>query len=102
MLKQSRFIFAITLVICMAAEACAQSSGRAEVVRIAYPSRGVTVLPLRIPQVQGLFHQENLEAELIQMKAGITVVALTTGDLDYGAPTRTRRKSKLCFSVTAR
>jgi NitT/TauT family transport system substrate-binding protein len=27
-----------------------------------------------------------LEAELIQMRAGITLTALTTGDLDYGAP----------------
>ena len=74
------------LVIGMVAEARAQTAGKAEVVRIAYPSRGVTVLPLRIAQVQGFFQQERLEAELIQMRAGITVTALTTGDLDFGAP----------------
>jgi NitT/TauT family transport system substrate-binding protein len=85
-LKQSRVIFAIMLVIGMVAEARAQTAGKAEVVRIAYPSRGVTVLPLRIAQVQGFFQQERLEAELIQMRAGITVTALTTGDLDFGAP----------------
>jgi len=84
--KQSRFIFAIMLVIGMVAEARAQTEGKAEVVRIAYPSRGVTVLPLRIAQVQGFFQQERLEAELIQMRAGITVTALTAGDLDFGAP----------------
>ncbi len=78
-LKQSRVIFAIMLVIGMVAEARAQTAGKAEVVRIAYPSRGVTVLPLRIAQVQGFFQQERLEAELIQMRAGITVTALTTG-----------------------
>lgn len=63
-----------------------QASGKSETVRIAYPSRGVTVLPLRIAQVQGFFQQERLEAELIQMRAGITVAALITGDIDYGAP----------------
>ncbi|MGH7874664.1 MAG: ABC transporter substrate-binding protein [Candidatus Binatia bacterium] len=68
------------------APARAQTVAKAEIVRIAYPSRGVTVLPLRIAQVQGFFHQENLDAELIQMRAGITVAALTTGNLDYGAP----------------
>ena len=84
--KQSRVIFAIVLVIGMVTQALAQTAGKAERVRIAYPSRGVTVLPLRIAQVQGFFQQEHLEAELIQMRAGITVAALTTGDLDYGAP----------------
>jgi ABC-type nitrate/sulfonate/bicarbonate transport system substrate-binding protein len=64
----------------------AQPALKAEIVKIAYPSRGVTVLPLRIAQVQGFFQQERLEAELIQMRAGITVTALTTGDLDFGAP----------------
>jgi ABC-type nitrate/sulfonate/bicarbonate transport system substrate-binding protein len=58
-----------------------------ELIRIAYPSRGITVLPLRLAQVQGYFQQERLEAELIQMRAGITVAALTTGDIQYGAPT---------------
>ena len=85
-LKQSRVIFAIMLVIGMVAEARAQTTAKAETVRIAYPSRGVTVLPLRIAQVQGFFQQERLEAELIQMRAGITVTALTPGDLDFGAP----------------
>jgi ABC-type nitrate/sulfonate/bicarbonate transport system substrate-binding protein len=69
----------------MVAEAQAPNAAKAETIRIAYPSRGVTVLPLRIAQVQGFFQQERLEAELIQMRAGITVAALTTGDLDYGA-----------------
>ena len=68
------------------AQAEAQTASKTETVRIAYPSRGVTVLPLRIAQVQGFFRQERLEAELIQMRANITLTALSTGDLDYGAP----------------
>jgi ABC-type nitrate/sulfonate/bicarbonate transport system substrate-binding protein len=78
-------IFTGVLMIGMVAEAQAPNAAKAETIRIAYPSRGVTVLPLRIAQVQGFFQQERLEAELIQMRAGITVAALTTGDLDYGA-----------------
>lgn len=62
------------------------SAAKAEKVRIAYPSRGITVLPLRIAQVKGFFKDERLEPEIIQMRAGITVTALSTGDVDYGAP----------------
>ena len=86
MVKQVRIIFWFLLALCVSAQVCAQPAGKSETVRIAYPSRGVTVLPLRIAQVQGFFHQERLDAELIQMRAGITLTALTTGDLDYGAP----------------
>jgi NitT/TauT family transport system substrate-binding protein len=81
-----RIVVALLLPLGVSAEAYAQPASKTETVRIAYPSRGVTVLPLRIAQVQGFFHQERLEAELIQMRAGITLTALTTGDLDYGAP----------------
>ena len=81
-----RIVVALLLPLGVSVEAYAQPAGKSETVRIAYPSRGVTVLPLRIAQVEGFFHQERLDAELIQMRAGITLTALTTGDLDYGAP----------------
>lgn len=84
--REIAVIFTGVLMIGMVAEVQAPNAAKAETIRIAYPSRGVTVLPLRIAQVQGFFQQERLEAELIQMRAGITVAALTTGDLDYGAP----------------
>lgn len=86
MIKPLASILVLGLVLWGSAQAQAQTPGKAETVRIAYPSRGVTVLPLRIAQVQGFFQQERLEAELIQMRANITLTALTTGDLDYGAP----------------
>ena len=86
----SRTRLAVVAVILLWLSPAAQSRGQtpvtSETVRIAYPSRGVTVLPLRIAQVQGFFQQERIEAELIQMRAGITVAALSTGDIDYGAP----------------
>ena len=62
-----------------------QIPAKTEKVKIAYPSRGITVLPLRIAQVKGFFRDEGLESEIIQMRAGVIVTALTTGDIDYGS-----------------
>ena len=72
--------------LCAAERAAAQSAGRIEKITIGYPSRGITVLPLRVAQVKGFFRAEGIEPEIIQMRAAVTVTALTTGDIDYGAP----------------
>lgn len=91
MSQQYRLIFARLVTVLGLAfrsqHAYAQTAGKNELIRIAYPSRGITVLPLRLAQVQGYFQQEHLVAEIIQMRAAITVTALTTGDIHYGAPT---------------
>ncbi len=71
---------------CAGQQAPAQASGRSEKVKIAYPSRGITVLPLRIAQIKGFFRDEGLDLEFIQMSVGVTITALTTGDIDYAAP----------------
>jgi NitT/TauT family transport system substrate-binding protein len=68
-----------------AQQAPLQLAAKTEKVRIGYPSRGITVLPLRIAQVKGFFKDERFEPELIQMRAGVIVTALSTGDIDYGA-----------------
>ena len=85
------FAVFVTLAVLLILEATGQQAwpqltAKYEKVRIAYPSRGLTVLPLRIGQVKGFFRDEALEAEIIQMRAGVAVTALTTGDIDYGAP----------------
>lgn len=81
-----RIVFTLGLVF-LSIRAEAQTAAVTEKIRIAYPSRGITVLPLRLAQTQGFFQQERLDAELIQMRAAITVTALSTGDIQYGAPT---------------
>ena len=80
------FLIAALGLACLPVRAQAQSAAKNELIRIAYPSRGMTILPLRLGQTQGYFQQERLDAEIIQMRAGITVTALTTGDINYGAP----------------
>jgi len=81
-----RIVFTLGLVF-LPIRAEAQTAAVTKKIRIAYPSRGMTVLPLRLAQTQGFFQQERLDAELIQMRAAITVTALSTGDIQYGAPT---------------
>jgi len=81
-----RIVFSLGLVF-LPIRAEAQTAAVTEKIRIAYPSRGITVLPLRLAQTEGFFQQERLDAELIQMRAAITVTALSTGDIQYGAPT---------------
>lgn len=82
--------FILLAIITVASELSAQQAqhqaSKTEKIRIGYPSRGITVLPLRIAQVRGFFRDERLEPELIQMRAGILLTALTTRELDYGAP----------------
>ena len=58
---------------------------KTEKVKIGYPSRGITVLSLRIAHVKGFFRDEGLEPEIIQMRAGVIITALSTGDIDYGS-----------------
>jgi NitT/TauT family transport system substrate-binding protein len=79
-------IFAALLTIAFTPPGYAQTSTANEIVKIGYPSRGITELPLRIAQTQGFFQQERLDVQVIQMRANITIAALSTGDLDYGAP----------------
>jgi len=81
-----RIVFTLGLVF-LPIRAEAQTAAVTEKIRIAYPSRGITVLPLRLAQTEGFFQQERLDAELIQMRAAITVTALSTGDIQYGAQT---------------
>ncbi|MBI4528735.1 MAG: ABC transporter substrate-binding protein [Deltaproteobacteria bacterium] len=68
-----------------ARKAWPQAPAKSERVRIGYPSRGLTVLPLRVAQVKGFFKEEGLEPEIIQMRAGVTVTALMTGDIEFGS-----------------
>ncbi len=86
-----KFAFIPLIAVLLGTESAGQQAplqilAKTEKVKIAYPSRGITVLPLRIAQVKGFFKDEGLEPEIIQMRAGVTITALTTGDIDYGAP----------------
>lgn len=87
-IKKVAFVYLLVLLVNSAyagEQVPLQVPAKTEKVRIGYPSRGITVLPLRVAQVKGFFKDEGLEPELIQMRAGVIVTALSTGDIDYGA-----------------
>lgn len=54
-----------------------------EKVRVGMPSFSLSFVAPKVAQARGFFQAEGLEVELIQMATNITVVALTTKDLDY-------------------
>src|SRR4051812_13330572 len=54
-----------------------------ERVRIGMPSFSLSFVAPKVAQAKGFFTAEGLDVELIQMATNITVVALTTKDIDY-------------------
>src|ERR1051326_7305117 len=54
-----------------------------EKVRVGMPSFSLSFVAPKVAQAKGFFTAEGLDVELIQMATNITVVALTTKDIDY-------------------
>ena len=54
-----------------------------EKVRVGMPSFSLSFIAPKVAQARGFFQAEGLEVELIQMATNVTVVALTTKDIDY-------------------
>jgi|SRR5689334_5287859 len=54
-----------------------------EKVRVGMPSFSLSFVAPKVAQTKGFFAAEGLEVELIQMATNVTVVALTTKDIDY-------------------
>jgi ABC-type nitrate/sulfonate/bicarbonate transport system substrate-binding protein len=54
-----------------------------EKVRVGMPSFSLSFVAPKVAQAKGFFRAEGLEVELIQMATNVTVVALTTKDIDY-------------------
>jgi ABC-type nitrate/sulfonate/bicarbonate transport system substrate-binding protein len=63
---------------CLTAAASAQSAP--EKIVIAYPSRSIASIDLYIAQDRGFFRQENLLADVVQVRGNIAVSALVSGD----------------------
>lgn len=61
-----------------------------EKIRVGTPSpSSIAVLQLRIANLKGFFREEGLEVEVIAMRVPVSVVALTTKDIDYATPAGT-------------
>src|SRR5262249_38669934 len=69
--------------------AWAQGLGKSiDKVRIGTPSpASIAVLQIKIAELKGFFRDEGIQAEIIQMRVPVSMVALVTKDIDYATPT---------------
>ncbi|MBM4262866.1 MAG: ABC transporter substrate-binding protein [Deltaproteobacteria bacterium] len=72
---------------------------------IAYPSRSIASIDLYIAQERGFFRQENLAADVVQVRGNIAVTALLSGEThainNVGTLTRAMQRSDLPTKVVA-
>lgn len=72
---------------------------------IAYPSRSIASIDLYIAQERGFFRQENLAADVVQVRGNIAVTALLSGEThainNVGTMTRAMQRSDLPTKVVA-
>ena len=69
---------ALFLLVVLTSHARGQSA--LEKIVITYPSRSIASVDLYIAQERGFFRQENLLAEVVQVRGNIGVTALLSGD----------------------
>ena len=77
-MKTRTLSFALFLFVILTSHARGQSS--LEKIVITYPSRSIASVDLYIAQERGFFRQENLLADVVQVRGNIGVTALLSGD----------------------
>ena len=77
-MKTKILSFALFLFVILTSHARGQSS--LEKIVITYPSRSIASIDLYIAQERGFFRQENLLADVVQVRGNIGVTALLSGD----------------------
>jgi NitT/TauT family transport system substrate-binding protein len=78
--RRAIIAFCLGLLFFPGADATAQPL---EKVRVGMPSFSLSFVAPKVAQAKGFFRAEGLDVELIQMATNVTVVALTTKDIDY-------------------
>jgi NitT/TauT family transport system substrate-binding protein len=73
----------VALLACLALFSGVSAAQTLEKVRVGMPSFSLSFVAPKVAQAKGFFAAEGLEVELIQMATNVTVVALTTKDIDY-------------------
>ncbi len=73
----------LALLFLLSSGAPALPQGGAQKVKIAYASRGIYIIDLFIAKEKGLFREEGLDAELVEVRsANIAIAALASGELE--------------------
>ena len=92
-MKRVAILLAASLTLVVAAKQPAVSAerppGKLAPLRIAIVSRSTLDMPFFVARERGFFREEGLDAELILMKANLTVPAMLGGSIDFGTATGT-------------
>ena len=67
----------------------AEKPGKLSPVRIGIVSRSTLDMPFFVARERGFFREEGLEAEMVLMRASLTVQAMLGGSIDFGTATGT-------------
>jgi ABC-type nitrate/sulfonate/bicarbonate transport system substrate-binding protein len=67
----------------------AERPGKLIPVRMGIVSRSTLDMPFYVAQDRGFFREEGLEAEIVLMRANLTVQAILGGSIDFGTATGT-------------
>jgi NitT/TauT family transport system substrate-binding protein len=100
-MKTPTLLFAIFLLPIIVVAAYGQSS--VDKIVITYPSRSIASVDLYIAQERGFFRQENIAADVVQVRGNIGVTALLSGDAhavnNVGTVIRAMERSDLPVKV---
>jgi NitT/TauT family transport system substrate-binding protein len=103
-MKAAFFLLPFLLIACLFTPAGHGQSVPDKIV-IAYPSRSIASIDLYIAQEHGFFRQENLAADVVQVRGNIAVTALLGGEVhainNVGTVTRAMERSDLPVKVVA-
>lgn len=85
----------LVLLLCASLQGPFAQAGFAAPIRVAITSHSLSfVIPI-LAQQKGLYRDEGLEVEVVQARSQVTVIALTSGDIDYTASLGTAFRAAL-------
>lgn len=80
-------VFAIAFVAPASSAFSAEKSTKPIPVCIAIVSKSILDLPFWVARDRGFYRDEGLEAEIVFMRSNLTLQAMTSGSIDFGAAT---------------
>ena len=96
------FLLSVSSILGSAASAfSAEKPGKLTPVRIGIVSRSTLDMPFFVARERGVFREEGLEAELVLLKASMTVPAMLGGSIDFGTATGTAVSAAMSGTTNA-
>lgn len=74
------------VVVILAVGLFAQAGFAAERIKVAFPARSLSYFPIIVGWKTGLFREQGIEPEFIQLRTDLSVAGLISGQVDYATP----------------